>query len=250
MNEFGYIFCRDMHDYVSGPVGSVMLLFDKRWKKRHQVAQQVGQEGKKDENGEGRKEDDGKEGEGKGKGEVDGVDDGEDNREKNNGEGPELEVPTWEREYPLHPFANWVRTTVSAKMLDAVFRDFATGIVSPRPPDEITEGKKEKDPPEAFISGRMTSSPSDIVNSVLDEPGKEEKNDGGTEGDPVGASNGSVRAAGPSRSKGRLVKKECPYCHSKVFSLNRHLDDRYKMNRPGDMHDRDEIFKLRANAKR
>ena len=60
MNEFGYIFCRDVHDYNSGPVGSVMLQFDKRWKMRHQVAQQVGQEGKKDENGEGRKEDDGK----------------------------------------------------------------------------------------------------------------------------------------------------------------------------------------------
>ena len=151
---------------------------------------------------------------------MDGVNDGEDNREGNNGEGPELEVPTWEGEHPLHPFTNGVRTTVPAKMVDAVFRDFATGVVSPRPPEmdnEITEGKKEKDPPEAFISGRMTSSPSDMVNNVLDEPGKEEKNDGGTEGDPIGASNGSVRAAGPSRPKSRLVKKECPYCHSKVF---------------------------------
>ena len=33
-----------------------------------------------------------------------------------------------------------------------------------------------------------------------------------------------------------------------ILHLNRHLDDRYKMNRPGDVHDRDEIFKLRANA--
>ena len=71
----------------------------------------MGQDVKKDENGEGRKEDDrkkedGKEGDGKGNGEVDGVNDGEDNREGNNGEGPELEVPTWEGEHPLHPFAN------------------------------------------------------------------------------------------------------------------------------------------------
>ena len=88
-----------------------------------------------------------------------------------------------------------------------------------------------------------------MVNNVLDEPGKEEKNDGGTERDHVGASNGSVGAAGSSRLKSWLVKKECPYCHSKGFNLNQHLDDRFKMNRPGDMHDRDEIFKLRANAK-
>lgn len=88
-----------------------------------------------------------------------------------------------------------------------------------------------------------------MANNVLDEPGKEEKNDGGTERDPVGASNGSVGAAGPSRLKSWLVKKECPYCHSKGFNLNRHLGDRFKMNRPGDVHDRDEIFKLRANAK-
>lgn len=56
-------------------------------------------------------------------------------------------MPTWEGEHPLHPFANGVRTTISAMVADAVFRDLATGVVSPRPPEmdnEITEARKEK----------------------------------------------------------------------------------------------------------
>ena len=56
-------------------------------------------------------------------------------------------MPTWEGEHPLHPFANGVRTTISAKVADAVFRDLAIGVVSPRLPEmdnEITEARKKK----------------------------------------------------------------------------------------------------------
>lgn len=73
---------------------------------------------------------------------MDGVNDGEDNREGNNGEGPELGGANVGGRTPSR-----VRTTISAKVADAVFRDLATGVVSPRPPEmdnEITEARKEK----------------------------------------------------------------------------------------------------------
>ena len=60
-----------------------------------------------DENREGGKEDDRKEGGGKSNGEVDGVNDGEDNREGKNGEGPELRGANVGGRTPSTSFCEW-----------------------------------------------------------------------------------------------------------------------------------------------